>query len=115
MNHSDVAAPFRDALALIPHDARVAATYHFTPHLSGRRYIYDWPNPFVTTYWGNRDENPHDPATIEWVIIAPADVDEPYKGLIDELTAPGGEFATVLKTDDVVVARRIRPPSPTGA
>ena len=41
------------AVASIGDDERVSATYQFVPHLSHRDEIYDWPNPFVATNWGN--------------------------------------------------------------
>lgn len=41
------------AVASVDDDERVSATYQFVPHLSHRDEIYDWPNPFVATNWGN--------------------------------------------------------------
>ena len=42
-----------EAIALVREEERVSATYQFVPHLSHRDEIYDWPNPFVATNWGN--------------------------------------------------------------
>ncbi|MFA4843512.1 MAG: DUF2079 domain-containing protein [Candidatus Margulisiibacteriota bacterium] len=41
-----------DALKLIPADAKVSASFAFVPHLSHRREIYLFPNPFRPMLWG---------------------------------------------------------------
>jgi uncharacterized membrane protein len=63
----------RRALAVVPEDASVAATYQLLPHLSHRHRVYDWPNPFSAAVWGN-DDCAHlpDPRTVEYVVL-PAD------------------------------------------
>ena len=54
----------------MPDDASVTATYGLLPHLSHREQIYDWPNPFVMSYWGNDDEyRLPDPSTIEYIVV----------------------------------------------
>lgn len=40
------------ALKLIPADAKVSASFSFVPHLSHRREIYLFPNPFRPMLWG---------------------------------------------------------------
>jgi uncharacterized membrane protein len=96
----------RNALALIPADASVTATYKFVPHLSHRRNIYDWPNPFIAQNWATRGEELHDPATVEWLVIDRRLVTDPRErallaGLVSE-----GEFEPVLARETILVARR---------
>jgi len=40
------------AFALIPDDASVSAHYSYVPHLTHRKEIYMFPNPFSTSYYG---------------------------------------------------------------
>jgi uncharacterized membrane protein len=41
-----------EAVSMIPEDATVSATYLFVPHISHRKIIYMFPNPFKEAYWG---------------------------------------------------------------
>ena len=64
-----------DAVASVPDDAAVAATYYIVPHLSHRDQIYTFPNPWIPANWGVAGVAPHDPdsdhmpAEVEWVVI----------------------------------------------
>lgn len=62
-------AAIRDMLALIPDDAVVSAETTLVPHLSHRRGIYLFPNPFRDENWGVRGENPHDPKLVEYIVV----------------------------------------------
>ncbi|HSM01065.1 MAG TPA: DUF2079 domain-containing protein, partial [Acidimicrobiia bacterium] len=66
----------REALALIPDDAVVAADHALTAHLSRRELVYFVPNPFYVSFYGTGDDPP--PGTrlpitdrLEWVIMGP--------------------------------------------
>jgi uncharacterized membrane protein len=97
----------REALTLVPDDVSVTATYGILPHLSHRREIYDWPNPWVMAYFGNDDGyRLPDPGEIEYIVLDRRNVGEQQRPLVDELTAAGGEFEVVFDRDDVLVARR---------
>ncbi len=97
----------RTALSLVPDHVSVTATYSLLPHLSHRREIYDWPNPWIEAYWGNDDGyRLPDPSEIEFLVLDLQTVGEDRRGLVDELTAPGGEFEVLFQQDDVLVARR---------
>ena len=63
-------SPRRRAIAAVPDGASVTATYQLLPHLSHRRHVYDWPNPFWAAVWGN-DDCAHlpDPTTVDYVVI----------------------------------------------
>jgi uncharacterized membrane protein len=95
----------QEAVALPPSDAPVSATYEFVPHLTHRRAIYDWPNPWVATNWGLHNEGTPDPKVVRWLVMdrrltgATAD-------LLDQLLHDG-EFEVVFDRDDIVVARRV--------
>ena len=106
-----------DAVASVPDDAAVAATYYIVPHLSHRDQIYTFPNPWIPANWGVGGVAPHDPdsdhqpAEVEWLVIdrtthAPGSREEL---LLDDLLT-NGEFEVVSDREGVVVARRVAPP-----
>ena len=97
----------REALKLVPDDASVAATYTLLPHLSHRAQIYDWPNPWVPSYWGNDDGyRLPDPLTIDYIVLDQQQVGEAQKPLVAGLIAPGGPYQVLFNVDDVLVAKR---------
>jgi uncharacterized membrane protein len=97
----------RIALTLVPDDVSVTASYSLLPHLSHREQIYDWPNPFIEAYWGNDDGyRLPDPSTIDYLVLDLQTVGNDRRGLVDQLTGPGGEYEVLFQQDDVLVARR---------
>ncbi|MFW2335568.1 DUF2079 domain-containing protein [Ilumatobacter sp.] len=100
----------RDAIDLVPDDVSVTATYTMGPHLSHREQIYDWPNPWVPSYWGNDDTYKlPDPSEIDYIVIDRQQVGVEQQDLLAGLIEPGGEYELLFDVDDVVVARRADP------
>ncbi len=100
-------AAMSEALKLVPDDASVTATYLLLPHLSHREQIYDWPNPWVPSYWGNDDGyRLPDPASIDYIVIDRTQVGEGQKTLVEGFIAPDGPYEVLFDTDDVLVAKR---------
>jgi hypothetical protein len=98
-----------EALTRVPADAAVSATYSLLPHLSQRRAIYDWPNPFVPNVWANRNcDNLPDPSTIDYLVVDRTQVAAAQRPLFETMLAAGGAFEVVFERDDVVVAKRVR-------
>ncbi|MBA3015550.1 MAG: DUF2079 domain-containing protein [Proteobacteria bacterium] len=95
----------RAALALVPSDARVTATYYIVPHLSQRQGIYEFPNPFITANWGIDGENPGNPEDINFLVLDTT-LNGDKKDLYDQLIAPNGPFEIVFSLDGIVVAHR---------
>jgi uncharacterized membrane protein len=100
------------AVGMVPPDAGVTATYFIVTHLDRRRFIYDWPNPFVESNWGNGDPvkptPPPDPATVSWIVADRRTLDATSLDLLRTLTKPGGRFEIYLDESDVVVAGPVR-------
>ena len=97
----------REALTLVPDDASVAATYTLLPHLSHREQIYDWPNPWVPSYWGNDDGyRLPDPLSIDYLVLDETQVGAAQKALVAGLIAFDGPYEVLFDADDVLVARR---------
>ena len=68
--------------------------------------IYDWPNPWVPSYWGNDDGyRLPDPSTIDYIVLDQQQVGEAQKALVARLIAPGGPYQVLFNVDDVLVAK----------
>jgi len=105
--HSPRVDVLRRAVDLVPDDASVTATFTIVPHLSRREQIYDWPNPWIESYWGVDDGyRLPSPDEIEWVVIDRNHVSSDHETVLDDIVG-GGEFEVVLDESDVIVARRI--------
>jgi uncharacterized membrane protein len=95
------------AVAMVPDDASVSATYALLPHLAHREKIYDWPNPFEAANWGNNDRHRlPDPSTIDYLVIDRQGLSPNGQTLLADLI-DGDPFKIVFDRDDVVVARRV--------
>ncbi len=104
-------AVLQRAVDMVPDDASLAATFSILPHLAHRERVYDWPNPWRIAYWGNRNENPPNPVTVEYMVLDLRHVSEADQTTVSELTGPGGEFEVLMNTEDVMVAHRVKAPS----
>lgn len=79
-----------EAIALLPKDARISAHYSIVPHISHRREIYYWPNPFRAENYGNGSvEGRRMPAAdgIEYVVVFPDQVIDEYRDIYEGLKA----------------------------
>lgn len=104
----------RGALAVVPDDAAVSATYNLVPHLTHRVTIYEWPNPWIVGNWGTSSSPPPDADDADWIVIDTTLLGgEDQTALWTRLVGPdgaGAEFAIRYDVDDVVVAERVDPP-----
>ena len=100
-------ASLNKAVSMVPHGARVVGTYSILPHLSGRRYAYDWPNPWQPAYWGDdrpdgsHSPAPHDPNTVEYIALDMYHVGAAQLPLIAQLVGAegqGAEFTVVYRS-----------------
>lgn len=109
------------AVAMVPPEASVSATYTFLPHLAHRDQAFDWPNPFRPVMWGNEvlDEDGYpvrwipsqaDPAGVEYLVLLEEHIGDEFIPMVSRLIGSGGEFRVLLDEDGVIVARR----NPTG-
>lgn len=93
------------AVDLPPSHAAVSATYLLVPHLTHRRDIYTFPNPWITGNWGVRNENPQDPSIIDWLVIDRQSLSPESRDLLAEILATG-DWRTHSDDDGVLVAER---------
>jgi uncharacterized membrane protein len=99
------------AVLSVPLSAGVAASYTIVPHLTHRKVIYEWPNPWVRAYYGIDGQKPKrwDPAKVQYLVLDEG-LNESMRPILDELTAPGGEFTIINRAEGVILAKRIHAP-----
>jgi uncharacterized membrane protein len=97
----------REAVAMIPPDAAVSATYYLVPHLTHRAKIYEYPNPWRVANWGVAGERPHDPRVVDYIVVDWYLLGQDAT-LMSQLIGPGGGFKVRYSQDGIVVAVRDR-------
>ena len=86
----------------------MTASYQLLPHLSHRREIYDWPNPFWASVWGNDDcDHLPDPKTVEYVVLDKTQIGANNQALYDDMRIADGPFEAVYEDENVVVLHRV--------
>jgi uncharacterized membrane protein len=96
----------RRLFAMIPPDAVVSADYTSVPHLSHRRRIYMYPNPFEQSYWGIDGENTHNPDDVEYIVLRKVHDILALTPLVQQLIA-NGQFRLLAGDDSVALYKRI--------
>jgi uncharacterized membrane protein len=86
----------------------ISASYDLVPHLSHRRYIYSYPNPFISDNWAVHGEHLPDPNVVHWLILDRGLVQGRNQALFDRLVSDG-EFRVTWEQDTMVEAHRVRP------
>jgi len=98
-------AALAHAVSMIPPHASVSASYHLVPHLSSRKLIFSYPNPFMPRNWGINDGNQRNPKDVQWLIVEKGDLGQSDQDLLSTLLGPNG-FQVVYDNGDVIVAKR---------
>jgi uncharacterized membrane protein len=93
-------------LARIPKDAVVAADYSLVPHLSHRRYIYMFPNPFEESNWGIHGEKQANPDTVEYVASRDVPGREPVMQILGNL-GDQMRFERIATAGSIQLYRRV--------
>jgi uncharacterized membrane protein len=98
----------REALRVIPRHAAVSASYDLVPHLTHRKTIYQFPEPWTAVAWGIRGERLPDPGTVEWIVVdRQRFLSDDERRLFERLL--GGEFRLRYDRDGIVAGQRIKP------
>jgi uncharacterized membrane protein len=97
------------AVAAVPDGAPTSAIYNLLPHLAHRDEIYDFPVPWRNVNWGVKGEHLADPASVRWIVVDRREMSAEDLELLDRLTAR--QFRVVYDEDDMVVAKRVKPPT----
>ena len=104
---NDRVSTLNAAVSTIPKDAGVSAVYYIVPHLTHRTRIYEFPNPFKPTNWGVRDEKPHSPRIIQYIILDERSLTEEHRATLAGLEP--SQFTRIFDRDDIFVLKRKQP------
>jgi uncharacterized membrane protein len=101
------------AIALVPKDASVSATYDMDDHMTHRVLIYEYPNPWVVSYYGLNGSGPFrapNPARVDWLVLN-TDVVSPGASELYEALEKR-EFKVVFDQQGILVLHRVKPGVP---
>ena len=98
LTDAPVNADLRAAIAEVPDDSRVSASYFLVPHLSQREYIYTFPNPWRGSNYGagGTEVKLPDPSTIDDVVVERVRLNPEDQALFDAISA-SGQFEVVSR------------------
>jgi hypothetical protein len=103
---SERSVAIRTAIDVVPSDASVSAIHFMVPHLTHRVHVYEFPNPWRATNWGD-GSNPGERLPIsdeiEYVVV-PDDLGTEEQVIVDELVA--SDYSIVHSRDGFVVLER---------
>lgn len=88
-----------------PRTAVVSASYKLVPHLAHREGIYSFPNPWILTNWGQKNEGGPDPRAVEWLVVDVGTLKPQEAAVLRQLVA-SGEFRVVTSEQGIVTAVR---------
>lgn len=96
------------ALRLIGPDDAVAADFFQVPHLTHRRVVYTFPNPWTNKNYGITDASHGDQAAVKWLAVDRSLMGGPETTLFNSLVS-SGEFSIRFEDGTFVVAERTAP------
>ena len=97
------------ALATVPSEGRVAASWNIVTYFTHRPIAYEFPNPWVSSNYGPTGNEVGDPTTVDWVVVEHSALSAKDLDLLARLVGGGGGFEVVQEGNDVTVARRAGP------
>lgn len=89
----------------IPPNASVSASFMVVPHLTHRDKIYDFPNPFKSSNWGNGKEEP--PLEyVDYLLLSNEHMGD-YSKVLQRLL-DGKKYRTELRSNCFTLYRRVK-------
>jgi uncharacterized membrane protein len=96
-----------DAIRQMAGKDHISATYDLAPHLAHRRYIYSYPNPFISDNWAVHGEHLPDPNVVHWLVLDRQLVQGRNQALFDRLVSDG-EFTITWQEGNLIEAHRVK-------
>lgn len=92
-------------IAQIPDDASISASHNLVPFLADRNWIFMFPNPWRSAYWGIDGENLPSPELVDTLLVDMDAIGPEFSRLARELISSGWE----ITNDDsgILLARRV--------
>jgi uncharacterized membrane protein len=82
-----------EVIGRLPDDARVSASHNLVPFVADRRWIFMFPNPWRTMYWGIAGENTVSPELIDTLLLDQHAIGVELNALADQVLANGWRVA----------------------
>lgn len=99
------------AVAFVPADADVSATFYIVPQMTHRTEIYEFPTPFIRFNYRVAGEPVPDPAGLDYVVVDQHAWYIPeHEAIYLALQRPGSGFEEVFRQGDIVVLQRTDDP-----
>ncbi|MFH8119871.1 MAG: DUF2079 domain-containing protein, partial [Candidatus Aenigmatarchaeota archaeon] len=98
------------AISIIPKNATVSATYLFVPHLSHRKIIYMFPNPFKEVYWGLELGNftpPPPLKDVDYILLDDTPNEFEKEEIINKLLE-NGTYSKILEKENIYVLKKMQ-------
>lgn len=109
---TEYAMVFREAIKLIPKDAVISVNYSVVPHVAHRAEVYEFPNPWYASNWGDASQEGQRLARadrVEYVLVSrDVSADSPQRPVLAELER-SGEFKVIYEQLGIVLLRRVMP------
>ncbi len=100
-----------EAINTIPDDASVSATYLIVPHMTHRKIIYMFPNPFKESYWGAMTGNftpPTPTKDVDYIILDMQTVTPEDKEKILDRFVIEGRYYKIFEKDKIVIMKKTK-------
>lgn len=97
-------------IAQIPDHARISASHNLVPFLAHRNWIFMFPNPWRSAYWGINGENLPVPDLVDTLFLDMDAIGPEFSRLARDLISSGWEITH--DESGILLARRV--PKPTG-
>ena len=98
----------RRAVAMVPDDAAVSATYDLVPHLTHRAEIYSFPNPWQSMNFGIDGEPRRSGTRVEWIAADQRRARRGRPASCCRASSTHKTFRVVFDEDDYVVLRHAK-------
>ena len=112
---SDRVMIYNDGIKMIPPSARVSASYPLVPHLTHRREIYMFPNPFRAAVWNmwfrEGKDLPSSREHVEYVIVD-RNCHEPGDQRILDYLINSAYYKLIYQNDPVQILRAVKSDRP---
>jgi len=99
----------QEALKLIPPSAKVSASYSFVPHLSHRKEIYMFPNPFKSVLWNHWFQEgkgePPSAGHADYVIVDWSNLEKEDRLILSYLSA-SDRYKVIYQADPIVLLKK---------
>lgn len=99
---------WRAAVERIGSSDGAAVDYRLVPHLTHRRTVYTFPNPWLNSNYGINPDDRGDPYRVEWIAVEEWTLNDAASALLEELVQ-SGEFGDRQEVGNIVTYRRLRP------